>query len=339
MFSYKKNWLELPDFRNLSIIITIIATNLSLIFILAGISNFKFSNNYLYYLTEILIWFIPATLCNLILLMILNNQIRKIPVYLIKILTVLMMINGIYYVYYYFLATPNPLIHIYFITINMVYLISLKHYTIHKHSLMPALIESKLIALTSSIRPHFLFNSLNAAISLIGTRPNEAEKVLQNMSDLFRALLKKNSYSTLQYELELIQAYMNIEKIRLGEERLKIICDIRAPYKSITPYLFLQPLLENAIYHGIEDLIDPEPIILTIDKRGHWIFIHIKNPINIDKKTKQNERNSGYKITLENLKERLTLMYSKDATLEYKTQKNYFIVNIRLPYYTKFSLK
>ncbi|MCV2502888.1 MAG: histidine kinase [Neisseriaceae bacterium] len=204
---------------------------------------------------------------------------------------------------------------------------------------MPALVESKLIALTSSIRPHFLFNSLNAVISLIKTRPDQAEEVLQNMADLFRALLKKNNHSTLQEEIELVQAYIDIEKIRLGEDRLKIIWDIDAPGKSITPYLFLQPLLENAIYHGIENLIDPDPITVTIEKKGNWIFIQTKNPINSEVERTQNQHSSGYKMTLENLQERLTLMYSKDATLEYKVQKNYFIVNIRLPYYTQFSLK
>ncbi|MBN3859046.1 MAG: histidine kinase [Neisseriaceae bacterium] len=339
MFSHKKNWFELPDFRNLSIILAIVAIASLLIFILAGISHFKFSGSYLDYLTEVLIWFIPATLCNIIVLMLFNNQIQKITVNFLKVLLVFVIINSIYCLFYYFLDASNPLIKNYFITINLIYFIFLRYYTIRKQSLMPALVESKLIALTSSIRPHFLFNSLNAVISLIKTRPDQAEEVLQNMADLFRALLKKNNHSTLQEEIELVQAYIDIEKIRLGEDRLKIIWDIDAPGKSITPYLFLQPLLENAIYHGIENLIDPDPITVTIEKKGNWIFIQTKNPINSEVERTQNQHSSGYKMTLENLQERLTLMYSKDATLEYKVQKNYFIVNIRLPYYTQFSLK
>ena len=213
-----------------------------------------------------------------------------------------------------------------------VYVWGFMHYhAILQRALSPALSEAKLAALTARIRPHFLFNSLNAAIALVRTRPAEAEMVLENLADLFRAQLKDgNQSSTLGREIELAQGYLAIETIRMGHQRLQSMWYVDAPEQAEVPHLLLQPLLENAVYHGIEPSHRPGEISISIIKRQDWIYIRIDNPLPEDNnKTKKRQ---GNQMALANLSDRLTLMYDADATVRSSKQGDIFRVDMRIPY-------
>ena len=129
----------------------------------------------------------------------------------------------------------------------------LYYFHLRNRALSPALTEARLQALQARIRPHFLFNSINAVLSLIRPEPKRAEAALEDMADLFRVLMADNrDLSTLEREVELTRQYLNLEQLRLGE-RLQVEWHIdNMPGEALIPPLVLQPLVENAVYHGIE---------------------------------------------------------------------------------------
>lgn len=206
-------------------------------------------------------------------------------------------------------------------------------------ALSPAVSEARLTALTARIRPHFLFNSLNAAISLIRLRPYDAETLLENLANLFRAQLREGTqYSTLGQEIEWAQEYIAIEQIRMGHNRVQVDWLHEAPDDAETPQLMLQPLLENAVFHGVETTHRPGNIVVKTALQGHWLYIRIENPFtpheNMENTQKVHRSNS---MALKNLKERLEIMYDKDATLDLSALDDIGIyrVDIRMPYRSK----
>ena len=203
--------------------------------------------------------------------------------------------------------------------------------------LSPALSEARLNALTARIRPHFLFNSLNAAISLIRLRPYDAETLLENLANLFRAQLRDASKaSTLGQEIEWAQEYIAIEQIRMGHTRLQITWQHNAPDDAQTPHLFLQPLLENSVFHGIESSHRPGCINVFTSRKNNWIYIRIENPsIPVKNALAEENPRKSNSMALQNLKERLSLMYDNDAVIKSQQRENIFRVDIRLPYRAK----
>src|SRR5258706_11971560 len=129
----------------------------------------------------------------------------------------------------------------------------LAYFRLHTKAYSPALAEARLQALQARIRAHFLFNSLNAVLALIRRDRKRAERALEDLADLFRALMSDGrSLVRLADEIALIERYAAIEQIRLGE-RLRMSWEIdNAPVDALLPPLVLQPLLENAVYHGVE---------------------------------------------------------------------------------------
>lgn len=204
-----------------------------------------------------------------------------------------------------------------------------------RNSLAPSISEARLSALTARIRPHFLFNSLNAAISLIRLRPYDAETLLENLANLFRAQLRDGSQnSTLGQEIEWAQEYIAIEQIRMGHMRVQVMWQHHAPDDAETPHLLLQPLLENAVFHGVESTHRPGIITVLTKLEKSSIFISIENPCGTEpnENTKPHKGNS---MALHNLKERLTLMYDTDAKIRSIQSDGLFRVEIILPYRKK----
>ena len=203
-------------------------------------------------------------------------------------------------------------------------------------ALSPAVSEARLTALTARIRPHFLFNSLNAAISLIRLRPYDAETLLENLANLFRAQLREgNQFSTLGQEIEWAQEYIAIEQIRMGPHRVQVEWLHEAPDDAETPQLLLQPLLENAVFHGVETTARPGNIVVKTALQGHWLYIRIENPYTPHENMENTQKaHRGNSMALKNLQERLDIMYDKDAELELSALDNIGIyrVDIRLPY-------
>jgi len=188
--------------------------------------------------------------------------------------------------------------------------------------------RARVHALQARIRPHFLFNSMNTIASLTRTDPALAESAVQDLADLFRAnLSEKRNTITLWEELEVARIYQRIEELRLGE-RLRVEWHIsQLPMKALVPGLLLQPLLENAIYHGVEP--QPEGGVVTVsgELSGGLVTVVVRNRV----ADRQNDR-EGNKLALANIRERLTLMYGERALVKAGRFDDEYIVTLRFPH-------
>ncbi|MFT6388853.1 MAG: two-component system sensor histidine kinase AlgZ [Cellvibrionaceae bacterium] len=191
---------------------------------------------------------------------------------------------------------------------------------------------ARLQSLQSRIKPHFLFNSMNTIASLITVNPSAAEKAVEDLSRLFRSSLQAPGLVKLEDEIDLCRRYIAIEHQRLAE-RLTMVWNMTEPLPSfMVPSLFLQPLLENAIIHGIQKLSKGGEIHLSILSKDKSIQIMVENPvpdINVDEKTKECEH--GNQIALDNIQSRLQLHYGSKASIKSKRYKHSFSVKIELP--------
>ncbi len=192
----------------------------------------------------------------------------------------------------------------------------------------PALSEARLLALTARIRPHFFFNSLNAVLGVMRSEPRQAEQALESLADLFRVLMAENrELSTLGEELDLCRQYLELERLRLGD-RLQVDWAVDdCPPDVRVPPLMLQPLIENAVYHGVEPSPDPACISVHIARRKDEVFIEITNPYHAE-----HSHHSGNRMALENIRERLMLFFDLEARLETGVHGAHYRVRIHLPY-------
>lgn len=203
----------------------------------------------------------------------------------------------------------------------------LLYFDLRSRALAPALTEARLQALQARIRPHFLFNSINAVLSLIRSEPRRAERMLEDMAELFRVLMADNRKLTpLEDEVELCRRYLEIEQIRLGE-RLIVNWQIEnLPKMALVPPLILQPLVENAVYHGIEPLDGPGELKIEIVDRGKQFFIRLTNPF-----TPNSTNVNGNRMAIANIKERLQLHFDAEASLQADIRGDQYVVTINLP--------
>ncbi len=202
------------------------------------------------------------------------------------------------------------------------------YFNLQQRAYSPAIAEARLQALQARIRPHFLFNSINAVLSLIRSQPKTAETALEDMADLFRVLMAENrDLVPLANEIALCKQYLSIESLRM-EERLVLNWQIdKAPMDALIPPLILQPLLENAVYHGIEPIPEGGEISIIIEQKQNELMIKISNPCN----TKNNDHD-GNKMALKNIKERLALHFDLEASIKHRTINNQYTITMRLPY-------
>jgi two-component system sensor histidine kinase AlgZ len=205
--------------------------------------------------------------------------------------------------------------------------IVLYYFNLQTRAYSPAIAEARLQALQARIRPHFLFNSINAVLSLIRSQPKRAETALEDMADLFRVLMSENrDLVPLAEEISLCHKYLDLEKLRL-EERLKISWQIEdMPSDAMIPPLILQPLLENAVYHGVEPMPDGGEIVVHIYTKLKELHINISNPY-----APQNDKHTGNKMAMKNIKERLNLHFDLESSLKTETKNNRYFVHIRIP--------
>jgi len=190
--------------------------------------------------------------------------------------------------------------------------------------------QAHLQALQSRIRPHFLFNSMNTIASLTRTRPEVAEEAIHDLADLFRASLSSTeTKSTLGDELELARGYLRIEKQRLGE-RLQIEWDLdELPENATIPQLILQPLLENAVYHGIEPSPKGGKIQITGRYRRKQINLGIRNSLPPEGSTRHNE---GNHMAMENISQRLEGLFHGAAHLTISEIEGDYQIRIVFPH-------
>ena len=192
----------------------------------------------------------------------------------------------------------------------------------------PALAEARLLALTARIRPHFLFNALNAVLGVIRSDPRRAETALEELADLFRVLMRENAdLVPLSEEIQVARQYINLERLRLGE-RVRVVWDMAAcPPDPLVPPLMLQPLLENAVYHGIEPATEPGEITIRFDCRDSRLRVELSNPM-----AATDSHTHGNQMALNNIRERLMLFFDLEATLTTQIGGGRFSVSIEFPY-------
>jgi two-component system sensor histidine kinase AlgZ len=208
----------------------------------------------------------------------------------------------------------------------------LQHYfELRTRAFSPALAEARLQALQARIRPHFLFNSLNAVLSLIRSAPRQAEATLEDLAELFRVLLRDaRDLTTLEEELRLCEQYLSIEKIRLGE-RLQVEWELtnmsdEVLHTAQIPALLLQPLLENAVHHGVEPARQPMLVQVHLSRWGERLEIAVINPHH------PGRTSPGNHMALDNIRERLALLYDVEAQLVTTIARGFFEVRLRFPY-------
>lgn len=208
------------------------------------------------------------------------------------------------------------------------------YFDLRARSLAPALTEARLQALQARIRPHFLFNSMNAVLSLIRDEPRRAERMLENMAELFRVLMADNrQLRPLAEEVDLCRQYLEIEQIRLGD-RLRVDWQIDSmPVAALVPPLILQPLIENAVYHGIEPQQGDGVLTIQISpaaSSAKQLNILLTNPYH-----SASTHVSGNRMAIANIKERLQLHFDVEASLSAAVTNHQYIVKINMPIVTE----
>jgi len=188
--------------------------------------------------------------------------------------------------------------------------------------------QSRISALQALIRPHFLFNSMNTIASLTRSDPRQAEEAVEDLSDLMRANLGGlKDQTSLKQEFETAAIYQRIEKLRLGD-RLRVRWDIaELPMRASIPSLTIQPLLENAIYHGIELLPDGGEVTVRGRRDGKFLEIEIANPVAANAKRDKD----GNKMALSNIRQRYELAYGSRASVDVDEGHDRYVVRLRFP--------
>ena len=189
--------------------------------------------------------------------------------------------------------------------------------------------RARVHALQARIRPHFLFNSMNTIAALTRSNPARAEEAVQDLADLFRANLnEKRNEIRLSEEIDVARTYQRMEQLRLGD-RLRVDWKIDTlPPAALVPGLTLQPLLENAIYHGIEPRPDGGVVTVTGEFAKGMITVVVRNPLPAANLTMRD----GNRLALANIKERLELMYGERATVKAGRFDDEYIVTLRFPF-------
>ncbi len=188
--------------------------------------------------------------------------------------------------------------------------------------------QSELSALQARVDPHFLFNTLNTAIALVHARPDAAEQVLLDLSDLFRAALAETQIVSLEKELELTDRYLEIEQIRFGD-RLKIMRQYPEHLPDISlPSLSIQPLVENAIRHGIEPMLRGGCVVIRVDAQRDKILIEIENERG---KADASPPRAGHKVGIAGVKARILAATQGVGSLETESDDTRHLARIVLP--------
>ncbi|MGZ4115995.1 MAG: sensor histidine kinase [Bacteroidia bacterium] len=189
--------------------------------------------------------------------------------------------------------------------------------------------EAELATLRQKLQPHFLFNSLNSISALAVSKPNEARKMIQQLSDFLRGTLKKDEQKVvpLKDELNHLNLYLEIEKVRFGH-RLNIETQFAENSNlSTIPPLLIQPIVENAIKFGLYGTLENTTITITTFAEKNILFVRVKNPF--DSNTQK--ENAGTGFGLSSIQRRLFLLYARNDLLITEKQENEFITTLKIP--------
>jgi LytS/YehU family sensor histidine kinase len=189
--------------------------------------------------------------------------------------------------------------------------------------------EAELFKLRQQLQPHFLFNSLNSINALIGSRPEEARKMVQQLSDFLRGTIKKEEtqWVTLQEELQYLQLYLDIEKVRFGNRLATEIEIDENVHQLKLPALLLQPIVENAIKFGLYDTTGDTVIRLYAAKEENNLVIRVLNPF--DPETSSPKQGTGF--GLKSVQRRLYLLFARTDLLMTDAKQNIFTTTVKIP--------
>jgi two-component system sensor histidine kinase AlgZ len=320
----------LPNFRNLGVMLRVLVIVTGMTFIAAALKSSNW-NSLLQQWLGIAALVQPITILSLLLLGVANSWLHKLDyrgaVVLIVIAElVITLIVARFAAVILGSAAETGERYAFFAAVATLVLVG--YFNLRNRALSPALSEARLQALQARIRPHFLFNSINAVLSLVRTEPRRAESALEDMADLFRVLMADNrDLVPLDDEVELCRQYLGLEQLRLGQ-RLAIDWHVdNMPGDALVPPLLLQPLLENAVYHGIEPSLEPGIVSINIYHVRDQVHVVLRNPY-----PSQGSHHAGNKMALANIKERLALHFDAEASLQTRSTDNQYEVHITLPY-------
>lgn len=325
--------LELPDFRNLGTILRIVLAVNAFTAVAALVRETQLDRWAAQWL-DFMAVAEPQLIAELLILYAIApwiaRQTQMTGALLVAGLTVLVGI-GVHTLFARELAHP-PLALLRHIAFSLLIVgVLIGYFGLRAKALSPAIAESRLQALQARIRPHFLFNSINAVLSIVRTDPKQAETALLDMADLFRVLMKNNrELVPLADEIELCRQYLALERLRLTD-RLTVEWHLNSmPGDALIPPLVLQPLLENAVYHGIEPSSTPGIVSINIFYKGGEVHAILRNPYRAD----GGSHHGGNKMALRNIHERLKLHFDAEGVLESRIRDDIYEVHIRMPYRT-----
>ncbi|HRP55512.1 histidine kinase [Agriterribacter sp.] len=189
--------------------------------------------------------------------------------------------------------------------------------------------DAELYKLRQQLQPHFLFNSLNSISALVISKPAEARKMIQQLSDYLRSTLKKEEHMwiILSEELQYLELYLDIEKVRFGH---RLATDIRSGASALSaqlPAMLLQPIVENAIKFGLYDTVDDITISIDCAMENQMLAVTVKNPF--DPEISQPGKGTGF--GLRSVQRRLSLLFARNDLLNTSTTGNIFITQIKIP--------
>ncbi|WP_211240587.1 sensor histidine kinase [Adhaeribacter aquaticus] len=189
--------------------------------------------------------------------------------------------------------------------------------------------EAELFKLRQQLQPHFLFNSLNSISALIGSRPQEARKMVHQLSDFLRSTLKKEDHQWVSFseELQHLELYLEIEKVRFGHRLATVIQQEEACGELMLPPMLLQPIVENAIKFGLYDTTEGVIISLQAKREANYLKIQVSNPF--DAQTAQPKRGTGFGLA--GIQRRLFLLFARTDLLSTATDNSLFITTIKIP--------
>lgn len=323
--------VSLPDFRNLGIILRVLVLA-NLMGLASAVVMSRSLSSIWHAFLDISTFLQPVLLTSLLALYALSTQLSKLS-YRIGVLVIiggelLIATLGWEWSRQLFSADSTSSLFRWWLLTLMASGAMLAYFDMRGRALSPAFTEARLQALQARIRPHFLFNSINAVLSLIRDDPRRAETAMEDMADLFRVLMADNRHLVpLESELSLCRQYLDLEKLRLGD-RLRITWHIdNMPADALIPPLVLQPLLENAVYHGIEPVGEGGEIIINIYLSRNQVHAVLSNPY-----LKEGSHHAGNKMALTNIRERLALHFDYEASLTASVTDDRYQVHIIFPY-------
>ena len=319
-----------PDFRNLGVIArTLLGVNL--LALLACVFSASELQQVPQLFVSVSVFLEPLLLSSLVALHALSAPLQR-QRYAMACTLALLLVLGLAAVLHALVGearmpAPNAMLKVLVLT-SAVFGLLIGYFRLLTRAYSPALAEARLQALQARIRPHFLFNSLNAVLSLIRRDPKQAERALEDLADLFRSMMSDTRrFVRLTDEIVLLERYASLEQLRLGD-RLRIRWDLGdAPADAMLPSLILQPLLENAIYHGVEPGTQPGDVLVQIGLQGDRIQVRIENPYH-----PESSQRPGNRMALENIRERLQLFYDAEARITNRVDGGRYCVDLLLPY-------